>query len=186
MCKILTEKLTQWAEKTINNIMDRIILITTKRKISKRKMIAQKINGKYTRASTLKITIKTIAYPVLAMMANQKNTRMIAQQRRAEFDTNSKSIGVDNWCSTCISNNIDDFIGNITESKQTINGFVGTRISNIMTGTILWKWVDNDGRIHQFKIPNSYYVTMGEMILLSPKHWAKTQIRQNRSNPKGI
>jgi hypothetical protein len=41
--------------------------------------------------------------------------------------------------------------------------------------TIVWRWSDNEGRIHKFRIPNSYYVPQGKVRLLSPQHWAKIQ-----------
>ena len=44
-----------------------------------------------------------------------------------------------------------------------------------MKGTISWKWSDDWGRIHEFKIPNSYYVPDGGVRLLSPQYWAQTQ-----------
>ena len=40
----------------------------------------------------------------------------------------------------------------------------------------MWKWCDNDGKVHKFRIPNSYYVPQGNCRLLSPQHWAKTQL----------
>jgi hypothetical protein len=41
--------------------------------------------------------------------------------------------------------------------------------------TLKWKFADDDGIIHTFLIPNSYYVPDGNMRLLSPQHWAQTQ-----------
>ena len=42
------------------------------------------------------------------------------------------------------------------------------------TGTIGWSWYDDQGKLHKFKIPHSYYVPDAEARLLSPQHWAKT------------
>jgi hypothetical protein len=44
-----------------------------------------------------------------------------------------------------------------------------------MIGTISWKWQDDDGMIHKFLIPKSFYVKEGDVRLLSPQHWAQTQ-----------
>ena len=34
---------------------------------------------------------------------------------------------------------------------------------------------DDNGMQHKFRIPNSYYIPDGQLRLLSPQHWAKTQ-----------
>ena len=34
---------------------------------------------------------------------------------------------------------------------------------------------DDNGKIHKFVIPNSYYIPEGRVRLLSPQHWAQTQ-----------
>jgi hypothetical protein len=48
-------------------------------------------------------------------------------------------------------------------------------------GTIRWKWEDDQGRLHTFDIPNSFYIPDGKVRLLSPQHWAQSQsIRRNR------
>ena len=100
------------------------------------------------------------------------------KQRKIIFDSDTESIGIDNRCSACMSHKIDDFVGTPKESKRTIKGFGGTRISNVMTGTIKWRWLDDNGGIHEFKIPNSYYVPDGGVRLMSPQHWAQSQRNQ--------
>ena len=60
------------------------------------------------------------------------------------------------------------------ESKKTIKGFGGTRVTNVQRGTLLWRWQDDNGQVHKFTIPNSYYVPEGKVRLLSPQHWAKS------------
>ena len=52
-----------------------------------------------------------------------------------------------------------------------------------MSGTIKWKWLDDLGRTHEFRIPNSYYVPEGGVRLLSPQHWAQEQRRSNKRGP---
>lgn len=91
------------------------------------------------------------------------------------FDTDAASIGIDNRCSACISHVIDDFEGPLTKVSRSIKGFGGTRVSNVMIGTLLWRWCDDEGKIHKFRIPHSYYVPQGKTRLLSPQHWAKSQ-----------
>ena len=59
--------------------------------------------------------------------------------------------------------------------NRAIKGFGGTRTWNVQQGTIIWKFCDDNGMQHKFRIPNSYYVPDGKLRLLSPQHWAKTQ-----------
>jgi len=92
------------------------------------------------------------------------------------FDTDAAKIGIDNRCSACISYDINDFDGPVTKVNRAIKGFGGERTFNVYQGTIVWKWCDNEGEIHRFRIPNSYYVPEGKVRLLSPQHWARTQI----------
>ena len=100
--------------------------------------------------------------------ANRYNNRVI-------FDTDSYPIGIDNRCSGCISHKIEDFVGPLVDSARTIKGFGGSRTTNVKIGTLRWTWCDNDGTPHRFETPKSYYVPDGNVRLLSPQHWAKTQ-----------
>ncbi len=52
---------------------------------------------------------------------------------------------------------------------------MGQKTTGIKIGTLLWKWCDDEGQVHSFKIPNSFYVPQGGVRLLSPQHWAKAQ-----------
>ena len=70
---------------------------------------------------------------------------------------------------------LNDFVGEAHKSDRVIKGFAGSRTTNVKRGTILWKWEDDMGQVHEFLIPNSYYVPQGGCRLLSPQHWARTQ-----------
>ncbi len=85
----------------------------------------------------------------------------------AMFDTDSEPIGVDNRCTGCISNKVEDFEGPLIESGRSIKGFGGSRTSNVMIGTIVWRWQDDNGTIHKFTIPKSFYARDGNVRLLS-------------------
>ena len=125
-----------------------------------------------------------IVYPIVAM-STKDHSLAITEQRMIGTDTDSETIGIDNRCSACISHHIEDFFGNPTESKRIIRRFGGTHTRNIMSGTIQWSWLDDDGQKHTFRIPNSYYVPHGSVRLLSPQHWAQTQSkgRMNGTSP---
>jgi Reverse transcriptase (RNA-dependent DNA polymerase) len=92
----------------------------------------------------------------------------------ATFDTDSRSIGIDNRCTACISDNTKDFIGELKPSMREIKGFGGSRTTKVMIGTIKWKWLDDNGLEHAFTIPNSFYVPDGKVCLMSPQHWAQS------------
>ncbi len=61
-----------------------------------------------------------------------------------------------------------------------IKGFAGSRMTGVKIGTLLWKWLDDQGMEHSFKIPNSYYVPSEGVRLLSPQHWANNQVKGKR------
>ena len=144
-----------------------------RRKSKARRMSMPKINKRRW------INDAITAYPIIAMIAKDQY-KIPGEQRLVKIDTDSDSIGIDNRCSACISHRIEDFVGNPTESKRTIRGFGGAQTRNIMTGTILWSWLDDMGKRHTFRIPNSYYVPQGSVRLLSPQHWAQTQSKNKQ------
>ena len=54
-----------------------------------------------------------------------------------------------------------------------VHGFGGSATRGVKQGTLLWRWIDDDGQEHMQRIPNSYYVPDGGHRLLSPQHWAQ-------------
>ena len=118
-----------------------------------------------------------LASTALAMQVKTGSTQMA---RHARFDTDAYDIGIDNRCSGCISHKIEDFVGPMIDSKKSIKGFGGSRTTNVKTGTIKWSWLDDNGKSHDFKIPNSLYVPSGSVRLLSPQHWAMEINGKNR------
>ena len=84
------------------------------------------------------------------------------------WDDNSNLVGIDNRCSGCISHRSSDFVGNLTDCHRNIKGFGGTRHFNVKMGTLRWHWEDEEGKIHKFLIPKSYYIPEGKVRLLSP------------------
>ena len=102
-----------------------------------------------------------LAMTIVAMRANGASGAPI-YDNQAHFDTDSGLIGVDNHASGCISDRIDDFDGPLQDCNHAIKGFGRTRTTNIKIGTIIWKWGDDKGKIHKFRIPNSFYVPEGK------------------------
>ena len=90
------------------------------------------------------------------------------------FDSDTRAVGIDNRASGCISDDSDDFVGPLRECNRAIKGFGGTRTLGVKIGTLKWQWLDDDGMMHTFHIPNSFYVPQGKVKLLSPQHLAQS------------
>jgi hypothetical protein len=115
-----------------------------------------------------------MAFAAVAVQANGVQSNYYLETM-VIFDTDLVPVGVDNRCTGCISNRIEDFEGPMIESNRAIKGFGGSRTTGIMIGTLAWRWMDNAGREHKFLIPKSFHVKGGNVRLLSPQHWAETQ-----------
>ena len=116
------------------------------------------------------IDLATIrACPAMAMQARNP----LIRHTITKFDTDSALIGVDNRCSACISDKTEDFEGPLRDTNRVVRGIGGIKIGGIKTGTLKWRWLDDDGKEHAFTIPNSYYVPGCGVRLLSPQHWAQ-------------
>jgi hypothetical protein len=144
-----------------------------KRKIRKSKRVAEIMQLPPERKSKGRAYL---VYCALAMQANSAN----AYQNSIAFDTDSGPVGIDNRCTACISDRIEDFEGHLSDSNRSIKGFGGTRTTNVKMGTIKWKWLDDEGKEHKFLIPKSYYVPDGKVRLLSPQHWAQSMKKGNK------
>jgi hypothetical protein len=104
---------------------------------------------------------------------------------KADFDTDSLTIGVDNRCSACLSNCTDHFVGELIKSNKVIKGYGGARVHNVWQGTMKISFEDDEGRVETFLIPNSCCVPDGDARLLSPQHWAKC-FKKSQRPPAGI
>ena len=114
----------------------------------------------------------SLAMASIIVMAHQGQRERSAL--RAQFDTDSTRIGIDNRCTACIADESKFFVGALRPVTRTIKGFGGSQTSDIMMGTIKWKWLDDEGVEHTFLIPDSFYIPKGQVNLLSPQHWAQT------------
>jgi hypothetical protein len=97
------------------------------------------------------------------------------ERNNTDFGTDSFQVKVDNCASRTMSCSRHDFIpGTMRKvSLKGVRGFGNTVTPITHIGTIRWKIYDNDGRLHNIDIPNSYYVPGGSTRLLSPQHWAQ-------------
>ena len=110
-----------------------------------------------------------MAFAAIAMSASL----VVGQTQQAMFDTDSAAVGIDNHCTACIFNDINDFVGPLSKTDRKIKGFGGSRTTNMQLGTIVWKIPDDQGRMFTHRIPKSYYVPHGGVKLLNPQHFAK-------------
>ena len=94
--------------------------------------------------------------------------------RRVIFDSDSFDILVDGGATSCISNNLSDFIKPPRDSTVRVKGFNGTT-SSTKVGTVIWNILDDSGKRHALKIHDVYYVPACPMRLLSPQHYSQQE-----------
>jgi len=162
-----------WFEKQCKRLHECSCAMHAKRKHKRRAKIVRSHARKVAPPSQSRLNVvRLVAQVTLVMQA--KGCQGVCDNA-TPFDTDSKLTGVDNRCSACMSHDVDDFEGPVIPTNWTIKGFAGSRTANVSTGTIVWKWLDDEGAEHKFTIPNSHHVPAGNVCLLSPQHWAKTQ-----------
>ena len=112
----------------------------------------------------------TNAMPCVAMPVATKEGK--TDKTDNGYDTDSFMIAVDNCCSRCITNSLDDFIEPPKKTNVRVRG-IGGDVSATMIGTVTWNIDDDDGVTHEFTIPNTYYNAKSPYRLLSPQHYAQ-------------
>ena len=95
------------------------------------------------------------------------------------FDTDSLGIEVDNICSGCISNKVEDFVAPLKDCHRVIKGFRCAKTPSINIGKIKWSWLDDIGSAHEFKILSIYFIPSGGVCLLSSQHYTWSQGEKN-------
>ena len=90
------------------------------------------------------------------------------------MDSDSFEMRVDTGASHCISYDIRDFIGKVTPTRGSIQGYheVG-RNNRLHLGTMRFRITDDEGRNHTFDVPNSIFDEQGQHKLLCPQHWSR-------------
>jgi hypothetical protein len=92
-----------------------------------------------------------------------------------------EGLEVDCWAFACMSDQVLDFIPDtLKPCNKRVQTFGGHFVSNIQIGIIQWQVQSDNGTIHTFKIPDSYYVPEGGAQLLSPQHWSKTRLKKDK------
>jgi len=76
------------------------------------------------------------------------------------FDSDSSTVIVDNAANCCICNDKDMFISEITKMDPTKNLTVSTaggEKAPIGYGDVLWKWSDDEGKVHEHSLKDVLY-----------------------------
>jgi hypothetical protein len=116
---------------------------------------------------------KCIALKVVVIIEAKSATNK-ERKVRMEFDTDSFDILKDNCCSHTLTNDINNYIEPPVKSSVRVRGYNGSTNST-KVGTLKWKIKDDNGKVHNFILPNTYYSSSVETRLLSPQHWAQTR-----------
>ena len=117
---------------------------------------------------SIKVPKAVKAFTAIAMSAKQHPTK----HQQVRWDTDSKSIHIDNCASFSITNDIKDFETNPESIDKQVKG-IGGLVKEIKRGTIIWGMEDDTGLIHHLKLPGSLYLPQSPSKLLSPQHWAQ-------------
>lgn len=123
-------------------------------------------SNKWARQSAMAVTCVNAAI-ALACSASQPAT-----QHHVTFDTDSYPIKVDNCATASITWNPKDFISPLIDTNIVVGGLTGSKTHRVKKGTVLWPIEDDEGKVHQISIPNTFLVVEATTRLLSPQHWA--------------
>ena len=99
---------------------------------------------------------------VTAGVARATSALPVRKPGRAIFDSDSFDILVDGGATACISNDLNDFVSTPLPSSVRVKGFNGTT-SSTQIGTVQRPILDDAGRRHVIRIPNTYYVPASGM-----------------------
>ena len=90
------------------------------------------------------------------------------------MDADSYEMRIDTGASHCISYDIQDFVGKVSPTRGSIQGYHEVRgASQLHLGTMRFSITDDEGRKHTFDVPNSIYDKQGQHKLLCPQHWSR-------------
>ena len=116
--------------------------------------------------------------PVTAMMMTHKANQSTPKRGTAEtdqvaLDTDSYEMRIDTGASHCISYDKGDFVGKLTPTRGSIQGYHDVDSSGrLYLGTLKFSLTDDEGKQHVFNVPNSICDVQGQHKLLCPQHWS--------------
>jgi hypothetical protein len=100
------------------------------------------------------------------------------------YDSDSFPIMLDNRASKCLTNCLEDFIKPPKKARVQIKGIGGAKVEATWKGTVKWAFEDNEGKVHSFTIPDTYYSLNIPGRILSLQHWAQ-EANDNTPLPRG-
>ena len=78
----------------------------------------------------------------------------------------------DDGVSASITNDLKDFVSTPSHIKHNVKGISGNAQATFR-GTVKWQLEDNQEKIYELTIPNSYYIVAAPTRILSPHHFAQ-------------
>jgi hypothetical protein len=129
-------------------------------------------HGYYNKRNLMKACRKCIALKSICIIEAKAAMEKV-RKLKLEFDTDAFDILIDNCCSHILTNDINDYIEPPVKSPVRVKGYNGS--TSTMVGTMNWKIKDDNGKVHNFILPNTYYSSSVETRLLSPQYWAQVR-----------
>ena len=91
---------------------------------------------------------------------------------------------IDDRASSCITNNLANFVGKAHCINQRIKGIAG-HAQATHKGTVRWKIKDNNGKVHLIYIKYTCYMANVPNQILSPQYFAQVA-NDHCPNPEGM
>jgi hypothetical protein len=106
-------------------------------------------------------------------LALQSESMLQAAPPLVRFDSDSYLIGVDKHASRCMANSSHLFEDlHLNNNKLQADG-INSGLDIAGQGKFKFNIIDDDGKAHTIRIPNSLYVPNLKRCLLLPQHWAQ-------------
>jgi hypothetical protein len=100
------------------------------------------------------------------------------------FDSDSYPLLLDNRASKCLTNVFADFVDTPRKTTAQIKGIGDTKVPATYKGTVRWSFEDDEGKVHEFFIPETYYSPSVPGRILSLQHWSQAA-NDNKPRPRG-
>ena len=116
---------------------------------------------------------------MVALMMTHRQGTSASKDRETEtyqtpMDADSYEMRIDTGASHCISHDRRDFVGKLTPTRGSIQGYHEVECpGRLFLGTLRFSITDDDGVHHSFEVPNSICDTQGQHKLLCPQHWSR-------------
>jgi hypothetical protein len=118
-------------------------------------------------------SLQNLHHPHHAQFTALQGTHGNWWSNQVHFDSESFPIGVDDHASYCYVNSPHPLDNLVLSNKGSVDGTTdGLPIKE--KGTFKFTIGDDNGRWHDFCIPESLYIPGMKKCLLSPQHWAQT------------